>query len=80
MALTDEARKAIADKAWGVAEKMKPSAAALDTNRAYPEDHLDALAGSVAFHSPRSEPNGENQGGSVIISQITGRDSYELIE
>ena len=44
------------------------------------ETKLEALAGSVVFHSPRSEPNGENQGGSVIISQITGRDSYELIE
>jgi branched-chain amino acid transport system substrate-binding protein len=41
---------------------------------------LEALGGSVAFHSPRSEPNGENQGGSVIISRITGRDSYELVE
>src|SRR5712691_5515350 len=44
------------------------------------ETKLEALAGSVAFHSPRSEPNGENQGGSVIISRITGRDSYELVE
>jgi ABC-type branched-subunit amino acid transport system substrate-binding protein len=41
---------------------------------------LEALGGSVAFHNPRSEPNGENQGGSVIISRITGRDSYELVE
>src|SRR5712664_4649484 len=44
------------------------------------ETKLEALAGSVVFHSPRSEPNGENQGGSVIISRITGRDSYELVE
>jgi len=44
------------------------------------ESKLEALAGSVAFHSPRSEPNGENQGGRVIISRITGRDSYELLE
>ena len=44
------------------------------------ETKLDALAGSVVFRSPRSEPNGENQGGSVIISRITGRDSYELVE
>ena len=41
---------------------------------------LEALGGSVAFYNPRSEPNGENQGGSVIISRITGRDSYELVE
>ena len=41
---------------------------------------LEALGGSIAFHNPRSEPNGENQGGSVIISRITGRDSYELVE
>jgi branched-chain amino acid transport system substrate-binding protein len=41
---------------------------------------LEALAGSVTFNSPRSEPNGENQGGSVIVSRITGRDSYELIK
>src|SRR5207302_238199 len=34
VALTDEARNAIADEAWGVAEKMKPSAASLDANRA----------------------------------------------
>jgi len=44
------------------------------------ETKLEALAGSVAFHNPRSDPNGENQGGSVIISRITGRDSYELLE
>ena len=44
MALTDEARNAIADEAWAVAEKMKPSAASLDANRSYPDDHLDALA------------------------------------
>jgi ABC-type branched-subunit amino acid transport system substrate-binding protein len=41
---------------------------------------LEALAGIVAFDSPRSAPNGENQGGGVIISRITGRDSYELIK
>ena len=46
MALSDEARTAIADEAWAVAEKMKPSAASLDANRAYPDDHLDALAGA----------------------------------
>ena len=46
MALTDEARNAIAGEAWAVAEKMKPSAASLDANRAYPDDHLDALAGA----------------------------------
>ena len=44
------------------------------------ETKLEALAGSVAFYNPRSEPNGENQGGRVIISRITGRDSYELLE
>ena len=41
---------------------------------------IDALAGPVAFHSPRSAPNGENQGGSVIISRTTGRDTYEVIK
>lgn len=46
MALTDEARKTIADSAWAVAEKMRPSAASLDANRTYPDDHLDALAGA----------------------------------
>jgi branched-chain amino acid transport system substrate-binding protein len=44
------------------------------------DTELEALGGSVAFHNLRSEPNGENQGGSVIISRITGRDSYELVE
>jgi ABC-type branched-subunit amino acid transport system substrate-binding protein len=44
------------------------------------ETKLEALAGSVAFYNPRPEPNGENQGGRVIISRITGRDSYELLE
>ena len=33
---------------------------------------LEALAGTVAFDSPRSAPNGENQAGAVIISRITG--------
>jgi alkylation response protein AidB-like acyl-CoA dehydrogenase len=46
VALTDDARKTIADQAWAVAEKMKPSAASLDANRTYPDDHLDALAGA----------------------------------
>jgi alkylation response protein AidB-like acyl-CoA dehydrogenase len=46
VALTDEARKTIADSAWAVAEKMRPSAASLDANRTYPDDHLDALAGA----------------------------------
>ena len=41
---------------------------------------IEALAGTVAFESPRSAPNGENQGGAVIISRITGRDSYEVIK
>jgi len=41
---------------------------------------LEALGGSVAFHNPRAEANGENQGGRAIISRITGRDSYELLE
>src|SRR6266851_84449 len=41
---------------------------------------IDALAGPVAFNSPRSAPNGENQGGSVIISRATGRDTYEVIK
>ena len=41
---------------------------------------LEALAGTVAFDSPRSAPNGENQGGGVIIARVTGRDSYEVIK
>jgi branched-chain amino acid transport system substrate-binding protein len=41
---------------------------------------IDALAGPVAFNSPRAAPNGENQGGSVIISRATGRDTYEVIK
>jgi len=41
---------------------------------------LEALAGTVAFDSPRAAPNGENQGGAVIVSRITGRDSYEVIK
>src|SRR6266436_4784356 len=41
---------------------------------------IDALAGPVAFNSPRSAPNGENQGGSVIIARVTGRDTYEVIK
>lgn len=46
MALTDGARNALADEAWGVAEKLKPSSASLDANRTYPNDHLDSLAGA----------------------------------
>ena len=44
------------------------------------QTNLKALAGPVVFLSPRPRPNGENQGGRVIISRITGRDSYELLE
>ena len=64
MALTDEARNAIADEAWGVAEKMKPSAASLDANRAYPDDHLDALAGAGLAGLLVSPDNG-GQGGDL---------------
>jgi ABC-type branched-subunit amino acid transport system substrate-binding protein len=41
---------------------------------------IDALGGPVAFNSPRATPNGENQGGTVVITRITGRDSYEVIQ
>jgi|SRR2546421_5217697 len=44
MALTEESRNAIADEAWAVAEKIRPSAAELDARGAYPGEHLDALA------------------------------------
>jgi len=64
-------------------DAVKRACAATDREKfrdALAETKLEALAGSVAFHNPRSEPNGENQGGRVIISRITGRDSYELLE
>jgi len=44
VALTDEDRNALADQAWAVAEKIKPSAASLDASRTYPDDHINALA------------------------------------
>jgi alkylation response protein AidB-like acyl-CoA dehydrogenase len=44
VALNEETRNAIADEAWAVAEKIRPSAAELDARGAYPEEHLDALA------------------------------------
>ena len=43
MPLTEQARNAIADQAWEVAEKLEASAAGFDANRTYPEDHLDEL-------------------------------------
>jgi aryl-alcohol dehydrogenase-like predicted oxidoreductase len=45
-------------------------------SRVDPNVPIEESVGGMA----RSEPNGENQGGSVIISRITGRDSYELVE
>ncbi|MGH2719958.1 MAG: acyl-CoA dehydrogenase family protein [Actinomycetota bacterium] len=44
MALTAEGRQDLADQAWEVAEKLQPTAGQLDAKRAYPEDHLEALA------------------------------------
>src|SRR4029077_13577694 len=46
VALTDEARNSIAEEAWRPPEKIRPCAASLDANRAYPDEHLDALAGA----------------------------------
>ena len=43
MALNEERRNALADEAWAVAEKIKPTAAELDTGRTFPQAHLDAL-------------------------------------
>ena len=44
MALTEDSRTAIAQRARTVAEKMKPTSAELDAHRAYPNEQLDALA------------------------------------
>jgi ABC-type branched-subunit amino acid transport system substrate-binding protein len=64
-------------------DAVKRSCTATDREKfrdALGQTKLEALAGAVVFNSPRTEPNGENQGGSVIISRITGRDSYEVIK
>jgi len=64
-------------------DAVKRSCTATDREKfrdALGQTTLEALAGPVVFNSSRTEPNGENQGGSVIISRITGRDSYEVIK
>jgi branched-chain amino acid transport system substrate-binding protein len=64
-------------------DAVKRSCTATDREKfrdALGQTQLDALAGSVVFNSPPTAPNGENQGGSVIISRVTGRDSYEVIK
>ncbi len=73
-------QKVVADSA---VDAVKRSCTATDREKfrdALGQTKLEALAGPVVFNSPRTEPNGENQGGSVIISRITGRDSYEVIK
>lgn len=37
---------------------------------------IDALAGPVAFNSPRATPLGENQAGSIVVVRITGRGTF----
>lgn len=46
MPMTAEARQALADQAWEIAEKLRTTAGELDATRTYPDDHLDALAGA----------------------------------
>src|SRR5262249_28995464 len=64
-------------------DAVKRSCTATDREKfrdALAQTKLEALAGPVVFNSPRSAPNGENQGGGVIIARVTGRDSYEVIK
>src|ERR1051326_2307179 len=44
MALTEDARNAIGERARTVTEKLKPTSPELDAQRAYPTEQLDALA------------------------------------
>lgn len=58
MPLATESRQEIADKAWDLAEKMRATAGELDAHRAYPDDHLDALAEAGLTGLLISEANG----------------------
>ncbi len=79
--VTGHQRRAAALQA--AVDAVKRACTATDREKfrdALAQTKLEALAGTVAFDSPRSVPNGENQGGAVIISRITGRESYEMLK
>jgi hypothetical protein len=56
---------------------MLPTWKSLTSLGASPRTSCPRFSG-VAFGSPRSAPDGENQGGAVMISRITGRESYSV--
>lgn len=71
MPLSTEARQALADQAWEIAEKLRLTAGDLDADRAYPEDHLVALADAGLTGLLVSEDLGGKGGDLTTLAQVT---------
>lgn len=71
MPLTPERRQGIADQAWDLAEKIRPTAGDLDARRAYPDDHLEALAEAGLTGLLISEANGGLGGDLTTLALVT---------
>ena len=68
---SSETRQEIADQAWELAAKMRLTAAELDAQRAYPDEHLDALAESGLTGLLISEANGGLGGDLTTLALVT---------
>jgi isovaleryl-CoA dehydrogenase len=71
MALSAEERQALADQAWELAEALHTTADELDAKRAYPEDHLEALAGSGLLGLLVSDQLGGKGGDLTSLALVT---------
>ncbi len=63
-------------------DAVKRSCTATDREKfrdALATTQVDALGGRVAFDNKRTEPNGENHAGNVIVNRVTGRGTFEII-
>lgn len=71
MPLSTEARQALADQAWEIAEKLRLTASDLDADRAYPEDHLVALADAGLTGLLVAKELGGKGGDLTTLAQVT---------
>lgn len=65
-----------------VADAVKRACTATDREKvrdALAVTSIDVLGGRVVFDNKRSEPNGENRAGAVIVNRVTGRGTFEVI-
>ncbi|GAC1368948.1 MAG: acyl-CoA dehydrogenase family protein [Actinomycetota bacterium] len=71
MPLSTEERQAIAGLAWEIAQKLRPSASDLDAQRAYPDEHLAALADAGLTGLLVSEAHGGKGGDLTALALVT---------